>query len=74
MVNRERRTVRRHDWSQRMYTNDGKANSLNDDLQAIARELNIEVEALESRLEMTDVTAAAAQCCTVNGGCNSNSK
>ncbi|NII10999.1 hypothetical protein [Oleiagrimonas sp. C23AA] len=57
-----------------MYTNDGKANSLNDDLQAIARELNIEVEALESRLEMTDVTAAAAQCCTVNGGCNSNSK
>jgi|GEM_PF-5460499 len=47
-------------------------NKINSDLSRLAEELKIDVEALESRLEMTPLAAFAAQSCTNNGGCHSS--
>jgi len=52
----------------------GNHEGLNAELLRVASELNIEVESLESRLEMADLGAVAAVCCVVNGGCQSNPK
>jgi len=46
-----------------------KDNASDEDILRIANELNVEVETLESRLEMADLGSGILACCTINVEC-----
>jgi len=50
----------------------GGDNVPSEDILRIANELNVEVEALENRLEMADLGSGILACCAVNDGCKYN--